>query len=293
MSSQDPIKNGTKPPNYGSVPQEDPDDLKASQQQELKASISSSSPHHHSLIGIFFIMLGSLSFSIMFLLVKFMGPDTNTFTLVLYRSFVQIIISLIKLLAQGENPLGPPCWKTRFWLVVRGFTGSLAVAAFFFGIQILPLPDAVTLQFTTPPFAAIFAVCLVGEEWLPLDMVGAVVCLTGVALVAHPTWLFGPTAADAEADDDSESHGVWMKALAVLVTEFGAANAGIAYVSVRKIGDRASAITMVLYYGVLSLPICVVGSGLMLGDWKVWANDEFGLREYIILIGMGLGGYVF
>ena len=44
----------------------------------------------------------------------------------------------------------------------------------------------------------------------------------------------------------------------------GAALAGIAYVMVRKIGDRASAVVMVLYYGALSLPMCVMGSGC----WK-------------------------
>jgi len=85
----------------------------------------------HHLKGIFFIMLGAFSFSIMFLLVKLMGPGANTFTLVLYRSLVQIIISLVTLLQQGENPLGPP--DCRFWLCVRGLFGSAAVCAWFFG----------------------------------------------------------------------------------------------------------------------------------------------------------------
>lgn len=147
--------NNTKKTHYGSVPlvQEDEDPEEAKLLLDKKAKlVQSYRPHHHSLVGIFFIMLGSFSFSIMFLLVKFMGPHTNTFTLVLYRSLVQIIISLATLLYQGENILGPS--HTRFYLCVRGFCGSLAVAAWFFGIQVLPLPDAVTLQFTTPPFAA-------------------------------------------------------------------------------------------------------------------------------------------
>lgn len=89
-------------------------------------------PHQgHSVKGIFFIMLGAFSFSIMFLLVKVMGPGANTFTLVLYRSLVQIAISLVTLVHQGENPLGPP--ECRFWLCVRGLFGSAAVCAWFFG----------------------------------------------------------------------------------------------------------------------------------------------------------------
>ena len=117
------------------------------------ASPPPSPQQRHSAFGILSIMLGAFSFSIMFLLVKIMGKNANTFTLVLYRSLVQIIISLGTLLHADENPLGPP--DCRFWLVIRGVFGSAAVCAWFFGIQILPLPDAVTLQFTTPPFAAV------------------------------------------------------------------------------------------------------------------------------------------
>jgi drug/metabolite transporter (DMT)-like permease len=85
----------------------------------------------HNVKGIIFITLGAFSFSIMFLLVKIMGPGANTFTLVLYRSLVQIAISLVTLMHHGENPLGPP--DCRFWLCVRGFFGSAAVCAWFFG----------------------------------------------------------------------------------------------------------------------------------------------------------------
>lgn len=217
-----------------------------------------------------------------YLAVKIFGSSANTFTLVAYRSLVQIAISFGTLVHRGENPLGHP--SVRWWLAARAVFGSAAVCAWFFGIQILPLPDAVTLQFTTPPFAALFAVILVNEEWKRLDMIGAVVCLTGVALIAHPTWLFGGT------PETETSSSAWMKLLAILITEVGAALAGIAYVCVRKIGDRASAVTMVLYYGALSIPMCMLGSGLLENRWNVFAADFRG-TDYFLLLLMGLGGY--
>lgn len=148
-----------------------------------------------------------------------------------------------------------------------------------------------TLQFTTPPFAAVFAVFLVGEKYLPLDMIGAVVCLTGVALIAHPTWLF-PGQAE-ETEDDASSSSLALKVLAVLITEAGAAMAGLAYVSVRKIGHRASAVVMVLYYGALSVPMCIVGSGLLEGTWNpFFLGPKFNnLTDYFILLAMGFAGY--
>jgi len=214
----------------------------------------------------------------MFLLAKLLEGTADAFTLVFYRSLVQVAISLIGIVKNGENPFGGAGNLTRFWLLVRGGFGAGAVIAWFFGIQNLPLPDAVTLQFTTPPFAAVFAVCLVHEKWLRLDMIGAAVCLLGVALIAHPTWLFG--AHETATTDDGEDPV--MKAFAVGITEAGAAMAGIAYVSVRLIGRRASANVMVLYYGGLSIPIVMIGSRFLLGKWSVWGDGTMTLWNYFV-----------
>ena len=106
--------------------------------------------HHsqHSIKGILLIMLGSFSFSVMFLLVKVM-KNYNTFTLVFWRSLVQIAISLFDLAKKGTNPLGPDDGAVRFLLVCRAMFGAAAVCAWFFGIQILPLPDAVVSELAT------------------------------------------------------------------------------------------------------------------------------------------------
>jgi len=194
----------------------------------------------HSMKGIFLIMLGAFSFSIMFLMVKIMA-STNTFTLVFYPSLVQIVISFSTLFKKGLDPLGPR--GVRVQLIARAVFGGVAVAAWFYGIQILPLPDAVTLQFTTPAFAAAFGVIMVGERWKPLDMIGAVVCVSGVALIAHPTWLFGGVAKVSDDNDDGDDGpSPFVKMSAVLITSGGAASAGFAHVMVRVIGARGDAI---------------------------------------------------
>ena len=218
----------------------------------------------------------------------------NTFTLVFWRSVVQIIISLVDLYKKKENPFGPNDAKVRFYLIIRAVFGAGAVMAWFFGIQILPLPDAVTLQFTTPPFAAAFAVCMVGEQWKKLDIIGAVVCLSGVALIAHPTWLFGSGAAEESevVVEDINAPSLALKAAAVMVTTSGAAMAGIAYVCVRKIGDEADAVVMVFYYGLLSLPMTAIGSKLYLNDWNVLGDFEhFSILDYFLLLLVGFAGY--
>ena len=220
--------------------------------------------HPHSLVGILLIMLGAFSFSCMFLFVKFLQGKANSFTLAFYRALVEIPIALYLCHQDQESPWGPR--SKRPWLWVRGGVGGAAVLCFFSAIQHLALPDAVTLQFTTPPFAAAFAVVLVGEPWQKLDMWGAVVCLLGVMLIAHPSFLFGGnTAAKDQAAPEQDY-------LAIGVALLGAAFAGLAYMSVRKIGHDASANVMVLYYSVLSLPLTLCGSRGLLGTWKVWSG---------------------
>lgn len=277
--------------NYQTIDEENQRDYgSCSQNDETNKELKSADDKDNSYWGICFILLGSFLFSAMFLLVHFF-PQTNTFTLVAYRSVVQILLSVSCLFYQGKNPLGQP--GTRVWLLVRGLFGSLGVTAVFFGLQKLPLSDAVTLQFTTPVFAAAFAVGLLGEPWTRFDIIGAVVCFSGVALITHPTWLLGPPSA-ADMDDASTPISAAMKAVAVLVTEIGAACAGIAYVAVRKVNDTsdAAAIVMVLYYAVISIPLCILGSGLLLGEWNIFGStEELSPYDYFLLVVMGLAGY--
>lgn len=48
---------------------------------------------------------------------------------------------------------------------------------------------------------------------------------------------------------------------------------------------------MVLYYAVMSLPLCFFGSGFIENDWTVWQLEGFESKDYILLLLMGLGGY--
>jgi len=83
-----------------------------------------------------------------------------------------------------------------------------------------------------------------------------------------------------------------LKAVAVIITTLGSVCAGVAYVSVRLIGDEVDAVVMVFYYGALSLPMCAIGSKIYLGDWNVLGNVEtFSIKDYILLLLVGFGGY--
>mmetsp|Transcript_23420 Transcript_23420/g.41086 ORF Transcript_23420/g.41086 Transcript_23420/m.41086 type:complete len:405 (+) Transcript_23420:119-1333(+) len=256
---------------------------------------------NHSLKGILLIVAGSFAFSTAFLVAKLL-TGMSVFTLIFWRSIVQMLICLGKLFkrktecdinddacVRRQNPFGPDDWNVRSWLVLRAVFSSAAIGCWFYGVQILPLPDAITLQFTTPPFAAMFAVCMVGEEWKRLDIIGAVVCLSGVVLIAHPTWLFGAEEDEDISEEDSDGSAA---ALAVIVTTLGAVFAGFSYVCVRKIGDAADAVVMVFYYGMLSVPIAAIGNKIFFGSWNPMGDTaNFTILEYFLLSAVGFAGY--
>lgn len=117
-----------------------------------------------------------------------------------------------------------------------------------------------------------------------LDMIGAIVCLLGVMLIAHPTWLFGTTTAET-----SEGGG---EGIAVATALLGAAFAGMAYMSVRMIGHDASANVMVLYYSCMSLPVILVASRGLLGYWNVWeGGSNLGMWDWCLILLTGLTAY--
>lgn len=242
--------------------------------------------------------MASFSFSLMFLGVK-LYSNAPTFTLVFYRSVAQAILSglVILIRSQSSKPnsvidvgASSSSSSLRGLLILRGTFGSLAVAAFFHAIQKLPLPDAITLQFTTPVFCALAAVPLLGETWKMPDRLGALFCLAGVLFIARPSWLFGGSAAMTETVAAVAAAATTATATAIGI--LGAVFAALAYVLVRRIGTRADSSTMVLYYAVISGLTAPLGAKLLGGDgtWNVIGSPS--LTELKVFIGLGIFGFL-
>jgi len=250
------------------------------------------------------MLLSSLSFSVMFLGVK-LYSTVPTFTLIFYRSVVQTALSVaaIMLLQRRRRETGDNSNRShdgvdggvRLLLVLRGLFGSLAVAAWFHAVQRLPLPDAVTLQFTAPVFAGLLAATpLLREPFRRSDAVGAAVCLAGVLLIARPSWLFfggGGRAVEAATAATATT--------AVSATGIGLAGAvfaGLAYVLVRRIGSRADANAMVLYYAVISAVTApfgakfLTGSSSSPGTWNVVGTPS--PSDFAAYVGLGVFGFL-
>ena len=217
--------------------------------------------------GVLFMLGSALGFSLMGLFVKLASENLPAMEIVFARSAFMTVVTAGSLRLAGKSLWG----NDRPTLIARGIVGATALSVFYVGIGLLPLGDAVTIQYTAPVWTALTAALLLGERFRPVVLVGAVLSLAGVVLVAQPTALFGAT------PDPLDGWGV----LAVAV---GSVLSGLAYTFVRKLRATDDTMTIIFYLSWIGL----VGSlPFVLTGWR-WPSPA----EWALLLAVGLATHV-
>src|SRR5574343_2035679 len=128
------------------------------------------------------MILASLLFACMGVCVKLASATHSAVEITFWRSFLSLILmyGLVKL--NGVR-LATPHWR---WQITRGVVGFTALFSYFYAITLLPLATAVTLNYTSALFLALY-LALAGLR-LRTGMLGALaVGLVGVGLLLKPT----------------------------------------------------------------------------------------------------------
>jgi drug/metabolite transporter (DMT)-like permease len=204
-------------------------------------------------IGLRYMAVAAFCFSVMGALVKAVGARLPTMEIVLARSLIVLALCLWGLrMRKGALPGREP--KLLF---LRGLVGFSALTCSYFSVIHLPLAEATVIQYTNPVFTALLAAPVLGETVRAVEVLLAVVGLSGVVLVARPPILSGaPSGLDP---------------FAVSVALAGAVFSAGAYVMVRRL--RAEEPLVTLFYFALvsilcSLPMVIRTFVLPVGwDW--------------------------
>lgn len=207
--------------------------------------------------------LAAFFFSLMSLLVKVAGQRLPSSELVMGRSIVSLVISYAMLKQANVRPWG----KRTGLLVVRGFVGFGGLLCFFYAIPRLPLADVTVIQFTNPVFTAVFAALLLKERMNKAVVLSIGLSLSGVLLIAQPSFLFGARA-------------VSLDLTAVAVALAGAVFAGAAYTAVRKLRETEHPLVVVFYFPLVSIPACIP----LLIPVFIWPTP----LECLMLLGIGI-----
>lgn len=202
------------------------------------------------------MILASFLFASMGVCVKVASARYSAVEITFYRSFISLLMLSLLVRAQGV-PLATPHWR---WQLIRGFVGFLAVFSYFYAITLLPLATAVTLNYTSAIFLAIYLV-FDGARLRPGMLAALILGLVGVALLLKPTW---------HAD---QLYGG-------LIGLGSGVIAGMAYFSVRELGARGEPETRTVFYFSL---VASVGTGLLLLFTEIHPVD---LPSGLVLLAM-------
>ena len=202
------------------------------------------------------MIAASLLFACMGVCVKFAAETHSAVEITFYRSFISLILMFGLVRLRGVL-LATPHWR---WQVTRGAVGFSALFSYFYAITLLPLATAVTLNYTSAIFLALY----LGFAGMRMrrGMLGALVLgLVGVIMLLKPT---------LHAD----------QLLGGLVGLGSGVMAGMAYFSVRELGARGEPETRTVFYFSL---VSSVGAGGWLAFSEIHAVD---LSSGLLLLGV-------
>ena len=203
------------------------------------------------------MIISSFAFSLMHLCVKAM-PQIPVFELVFFRSLGSLLITLLYL----NKKTIPIFGNNKKVLFARGLFGTIGLCLFFITLQNIPLAGAVTIQYLSPVFTALFAVVILRErvkkkQWLFFSLAFIGVCLLkGFDVSGQISYYF------------------------VMVGVVSACFSGLAYNCIRHLRTTESTLVVVFYFPLVATPITGVLSFIN------WVKPEGIDWVYIIALGI-------
>ena len=133
--------------------------------------------------GMAFMMISTLTGSVMIAAIRHLGTDIHPFEMVFFRSFFGLVFFAPWLIRQGLAPL-----RTRH-IVLHGARSGLQVAAslaFFTALTMAPLAKITALQFSAPLFATVLALVALRETIRARRIAALVVGFAGTLIIVRP-----------------------------------------------------------------------------------------------------------
>ena len=201
-------------------------------------------------------MLGSTAaFALMQIYVKFL-PHIPAHELILFRSLISIVLSVAMLRHLNIPLLG----NNRKVLLMRGVFGTTALLMFFYTLQNIPLASAVTLQYLSPIFTALFAAIFLKEKMQVKQWLFFGISFAGVAMI--------------KGFDER------ITLTFMLIGICSAMFSGMAYTCIRRLKDSEHPLVVVLYFPLVAIPIMSVMSYF---NWVKPSGTDW---LYLLLMGL-------
>jgi len=220
------------------------------------------------------MLSSAASFSLMGVCVKAVGGRIPVAEVVLARSAVSLLLSIVMLRQAELNPWG----QRRGLLVLRGVIGTGALLCVFAALAQLPLTAATVLQYLQPTVTALLAWWLLRERIGPRILLAALLGWLAVVVLSNPSELAGLLGPLAKLLLGTEARPLPLQG--VLLAIGGAVLSACAYVSVRALGRTEHPLVIVFYFPLVGLVL----TAPLVAVQPVWPTAW----EALALVGVGL-----
>lgn len=206
-----------------------------------------------------YMIFSAIAFSFMNAVAKYLS-NFNAYQVVFFRSIGTLCFT-IPLVIKSKIPF---FGNNKKLLILRGVYGVISLTFFFQALNYLAVGTAVSLRYTSPIFAAIFALYFLKEKIKPIQWLLFIVAFAGVIIIKG-------------FDGRVDTIGLFLVLLSALFL-------GLIFVVIRKIGGTEHPLVIINYFMIMAF---LFGGILIIKYWQTPAN----LIEWLLLLSLGIFGY--
>lgn len=207
--------------------------------------------------GALYMTAAAFFFSIMNYLVRLAGQELNPIEVAFFRNLFALLFMMPWLLRVGRSGLATRRLGGHVW---RALFGMGAMFCWFYSVTLMPLAEAVSLNFTVPLFATAGAALVLGEVVRLRRWTATVVGFLGVLVILRPGF----------------TEVTWVTGLPIVAAAFMAG----ATLFVKSLSETESPNTIVLYMNLLLTPLSLVPALF------VWQWPSTTTLSYMALLGL-------
>jgi len=177
-------------------------------------------------LGIIFIILSALCFSLMNVFIKLAG-DIPTIQKSFFSNLISVLFSFIIL---KKNHIKPGWKKGNLkFHIIRSASGTLGILFNFYAVDHMMISDASMLNKISPFFAVIFSFIFLKEKVSPIQILLVITAFTGALFIIKPSF-------------------TGMDFFPALIGFLGGMGAGAAYTATRHLGQKGEKEPFIVFF---------------------------------------------
>ncbi|MFD0993729.1 DMT family transporter [Tenacibaculum geojense] len=208
---------------------------------------------------VLYMLVSAISFAFMNALVKHL-TNFSVYQVVFFRSIGTLVFTSVFIAKNNISFLG----NNKKLLIARAFLGVVSITCFFESLKYLPVGTSVSLRYTSPIFAAIFALFLLKEKIKLIQWLLFLLAFLGVLII--------------------KQFGGGLHEIGLLLIIISAITLGFIFVLIRKMGSTENPLVIINYFMLFAF---IFGGIMSVSNWQNPTSNEL-----ILLLSLGVLGYI-